>query len=33
MGGEKVNGFQQDAHDTGSEIGFPELTAFFFLFL
>lgn len=30
MGGEKVNGFQQDAHGTGCEIGFPGLTAVFF---
>lgn len=28
-GGEKVNGFQQDAHDTRCEIGFPGLTVFF----
>lgn len=28
-GGEKVNGFRQDALDTGCEIGFPGLTAIF----
>lgn len=29
-GGVKVNGFQQDAHGTGCEIGFLRLTVFFF---
>lgn len=28
-GGEKVNGFQQDAHGIGCEIGFLRLTVFF----